>query len=152
MLLVYTTSYILSSYNKSLFLSHNFPITIFPFVVFWIWKNSDQSDWRMATEHITSKADEYSVELLPTDDDAPPPPLSTSWRLSLETFRLPSSTGRHDGRTRFSRYFRTPSEFCSSCFSFFLCSRDLCSFSFVWIIEHEFVSYMNLITCMNTQK
>ncbi|CDY70633.1 BnaAnng34460D [Brassica napus] len=66
----------------------------------------------MATEHITRKADEYSVELLPSDDDAPPP-LSSSWRLSLETFRLPSSlssTGRHDGRTRFSRYFRTPSE------------------------------------------
>ncbi|CDY72589.1 BnaC08g49580D [Brassica napus] len=66
----------------------------------------------MATEHITRKADEYSVELLPSDDDAPPP-LSSSWRLSLDTFRLPSSlssTGRHDGRTRFSRYFRTPSE------------------------------------------
>ncbi|KAF3569681.1 hypothetical protein F2Q69_00063265 [Brassica cretica] len=64
----------------------------------------------MATEHITRKADEYSVELLPSDDDAPPP-LSSSWRLSLDTFRLPSSlssTGRHDGRTRFSRYFRTP--------------------------------------------
>ncbi|CAH8321391.1 unnamed protein product [Eruca vesicaria subsp. sativa] len=65
----------------------------------------------MATEHITNKADEYSVELLPSDDDAPPPPLSSSWRLSLETFRLPSSlssTGRHDTRTRFSRCFRTP--------------------------------------------
>ncbi|XP_006416829.2 metal tolerance protein 10 [Eutrema salsugineum] len=63
----------------------------------------------MATEHIVRTGDEYNVELLPSDDDAPP--LQSSWRLSLETFRLPSSpssSGRHDVRTRFSHYFRTP--------------------------------------------
>jgi cation diffusion facilitator family transporter len=61
----------------------------------------------MATEHITRTGDEYNVELLPSDDDAPP--LESSWRLNLDAFQLPSSTGgRHDGRTRFSRYFRTP--------------------------------------------
>ncbi|KAF2546085.1 hypothetical protein F2Q70_00020027 [Brassica cretica] len=66
----------------------------------------------MATEHIIRTSDQYNVELLASDEDAPP--LSSSWRLSLDTFRLPSSsssTGRHDGRTRFFRYFRTPSEF-----------------------------------------
>lgn len=81
-----------------------------------------ESDRRMATDHITRTADQYNVELLPSDDDAPPP-LSSSWRLSLDTFRLPSSTGRHDGRTRFSRYFRTPSEF--FCSSLFFVPRDL---------------------------
>ncbi|KAJ0257141.1 Metal tolerance protein 9 [Hirschfeldia incana] len=66
----------------------------------------------MAKEHIIHTSDQCNVELLPSDDDAPPPPpLSSSWRLSLDTFQLPSSppsTGRHDVRTRFSRYFRTP--------------------------------------------
>lgn len=74
----------------------------------------------MATEHIVRTKDEYNVELLPSDDDAPP--LQSSWRLNLEAFQLPSSPpsstgGRHDARTRFSRYFRTPSKTPSIMFS-----------------------------------
>lgn len=93
-----------------------------------LFRNSNaerESDRRMATEHIVHTADEYNVELLPSDHDAPP--LESSWRLSLDAFQLPSSpssTGRHDGCTRFSRYFRTPSKIPSSCF------RDLCSIHF----------------------
>lgn len=97
--------------NQFWFLSHNFPGTTF-FFFFSKSPTQRESDRRMATEHITRTSDQYNVELLPSDEDAPP--LSSSWRLSLDTFRLPSSpssTGHHDVRTRFSRYFRTPSEF-----------------------------------------
>jgi len=82
------------------------------------------SDRIMATEHITRTGDEYNVELLPSDDDAPP--LESSWRLNLDAFQLPSSTGgRHDGRTRFSRYFRTPSNFFILLHVFVICSQSV---------------------------
>ncbi|XP_020891197.1 metal tolerance protein 9-like [Arabidopsis lyrata subsp. lyrata] len=62
-----------------------------------------------ATEHHGLSGGDYNVDLLPIDEDDSPP---SSWRLSLDTFRLPSSSplssGRHNGRTRLSRYLRTP--------------------------------------------
>jgi len=65
-----------------------------------------------ATEHRGLSGGDYNVDLLPIDQDDSPP---SSWRLSLDTFRLPSSSplssGRHNGRTRLSRYLRTPSKF-----------------------------------------
>ncbi|XP_010537810.1 PREDICTED: metal tolerance protein 9-like [Tarenaya hassleriana] len=87
--------------NESSFLSLTFP------------ENSNAQRERersaMATEDLRRSGAAYcDAELLPQDDDAPPSP--SSWRLNLETFRLPSSPspgGRHNRLTRISRILRT---------------------------------------------
>ncbi|KAJ0231782.1 Metal tolerance protein 10 [Hirschfeldia incana] len=58
--------------------------------------------------HLGVSGQDCIVDLLPNDDnDHSSPP--SSWRLSLDTFRLPSSSPLSSRRTRLSRYLRTPS-------------------------------------------
>ncbi|KAH0876263.1 hypothetical protein Bca4012_102318 [Brassica carinata] len=57
--------------------------------------------------HLGVSGQDYIVDLLPNDDDDRSSPPS-SWRLSLDTFRLPSSSPLSSRRTRLSRYLRTP--------------------------------------------
>ncbi|CAG7905004.1 unnamed protein product [Brassica rapa] len=58
-------------------------------------------------QHLGVSGQDYIVDLLPNDDDDHSSPPS-SWRLSLDTFRLPSSSPLSSRRTRLSRYLRTP--------------------------------------------
>ncbi|KAL0867368.1 hypothetical protein Bca101_046486 [Brassica carinata] len=55
-------------------------------------------------QHLGASGQDCTVDLLPNDDDDH----SSSWRLSLDTFRLPSSSPLSSRRTRLSRYLRTP--------------------------------------------